>query len=441
MKFPKHPPSRTELLQQASPERLMQILSIVTEPAVAGKYVHWDDLRHREPPSGLTLSEWWLGLTFHRTPDKSIPLADSKGQRFSFRVIEFIQEKLHAIDLSTGGVIQLQEPVTNPETRRRYLVRSLVDEAISSSQLEGAVTTREMAKEMIRTSRPPRDRSERMILNNYKTMQRIGEIREKPLSRGLVFELHRRVTDDTLDDPTAAGRFRKDDEYRVVGNDLGEVFHNPPPAGQLDERMKAMCDFANSLGQKGFIHPVIRSIILHFWLAYDHPFVDGNGRTARALFYWSMLHHGYWLFEYVSISHVILRGPVRYGEAFLHTETDSNDLTYFIIYNLDVISRSIDALYHYIENRGKEVGELEHKLRGIAQLNHRQRELIRHALRHPGFTYTVASHRASHGVALMTARMDLQDLESRGLLSMKKSGKAWVFTPVHDLENKLRERC
>jgi len=440
MKFPKHPPSRTELLQRVSPERLVQILSTVTEPTVSGKYVHWDDLRHREPPSGLTLPEWWLGLTFHRTPDKIIALTDSKGQRFSFRVIEPIQEELHRIDLLTGGGIQMQEPVTNPETKRRYLVRSLMDEAITSSQLEGAVTTREVAKEMIRTGRSPRDRSERMILNNYETMQRIGEIREQPLSRDLVFELHRRVTDETLDDPTAAGRFRGDDEYRVVGDHLGEVFHNPPPAGQLDARMVAMCDFANAHSHKGFVHPVIRSIILHFWLAYDHPFVDGNGRTARALFYWSMLHHGYWLFEYVSISQVILRGPVRYGEAFLHTETDSNDLTYFIIYNLDVISRSIDALYHYIENRGKELGELEHKLRGIAELNHRQRELIRHALRHPGFSYTVASHCAIHGVVLMTARTDLQDLEKRGLLSKRKLGKAWVFTPVHDLESKLRER-
>ncbi len=264
-----------------------------------------------------------------------------------------------------------------PKQNGGYLLRSLMDEAITSSELEGAVTTREVAKEMIRTSRPPRDRSERMILNNYKTMLRIGEIRAKPLSRDLVFELHRLVTDETLDDPTAAGRFRRDDEYRVVGDDLGEVFHNPPPADQLGERMTAMCDFANSVGQEGFIHPVIKSIIVHFWLAYDHPFVDGNGRTARALFYWSMLHHGYWLFEYVSISQVILHGPVRYGEAFLHTETDSNDLTYFLIYNLDVVSKSIDTLYRYIENRLKELSELEHELKGIAELNHRQRELIR----------------------------------------------------------------
>lgn len=437
MKFPKRPPSRIELMRQVGPERLAHIFSVVTEPTVSGKYVHWDTLRHREPPAGITLHEWWLGLTFHRAPDKMIIPHDLEAQPFSFRTIDLIQENLHKIDFLTGGVIPMLEPVTNPDVKRRYLLRSLTEEAITSSQLEGAATTREIAKEMIRTGREPRDRDERMILNNYMTMQRIGEIRDQPLSKDLIFELHRRVTEGTLDDPSAAGRFRRADEHRVVADEFGEVFHTPPPAEQLDTRMAAMCDFANGLSPQGFIHPAVRSIILHFWLAYDHPFVDGNGRTARALLYWSMLHHGYWLFEYLSISQIILRGPVKYGQAFLYTETDNNDLTYFIIYNLDVINKAIDDLHGYIENRGRELRELDGRLRGTVDLNYRQRELIRHALRHPGFSYTIASHRASHGVALQTARTDLADLEARGLLIKRKVGHAWVFTPIADLEARL----
>ena len=208
---------------------------------------------------------------------------------------------------------------------------------------------------MIRENRQPRNRGERMILNNFLTMQHVGELRDQPLSQDLIFEIHRRVTQNTLDDPTAAGRRRMHDEYRVVADDSGEVFHRPPPERQLRDRMTAMCEFANGRTPEGFIHPVIRSIVLHFWLAYDHPFVDGNGRTARCVFYWSMLRHRYWLFEYVSISRIILRGPAQYGRAFLHTETDDNDLTYFIIYHLEVINKAIAELFDYVENRGREL--------------------------------------------------------------------------------------
>jgi Fic family protein len=75
----------------------------------------------------------------------------------------------------------------------------------------------------------------------------------------------------------------------------------------LPERMRALCAFANMrTGVDGFVHPIVRAIILHFMLAYDHPYVDGNGRTARALFYWSALKDGYWLIEYVSISRIII---------------------------------------------------------------------------------------------------------------------------------------
>src|SRR5262249_39502406 len=157
---------------------------------------------------------------------------------------------------------------------------------------------------------------ERMILNNYQTMQSILEIKDKDLTADLVFRIHRLVTDGTLDDPSGAGRFRRPDEKVAVFDETGEVLHDPPAARELEGRMRLMCEFANARAPDYFIHPLVRSIILHFWLAYDHPFLDGNGRTARALFYWSMLRSGYWLFEYVSISKAILRAPVQYGNAF-----------------------------------------------------------------------------------------------------------------------------
>jgi Fic family protein len=440
MRIPVKPPSRDKLWEDFEAERFVELLEKVSEPTVSGEYLHWDKLRHRTPPGDLSINEWWVGLKLQRSAQaKRIPLVDNQHIPFSFNLADPIPEKLHEIDLQAGGSIKMPEPVVNPEIRNSYIVRSLMEEAITSSQLEGAATTREVAKEMIRRGLAPRDRSERMILNNFYTMERIVQIKDKPLTEELVLELHRMITDQALDNVSAAGRWRRDGENCVVGDDFGEIYHVPPTANELPSRMAAMIDFANGTTPGYFIHPVIRSIILHFWLAYDHPFVDGNGRTARALFYWSMLRHGYWLFEFVSVSRIFLRAPVKYGRAFLYTETDGNDLTYFLIYHLEAISDSISDLYKYMQNKSNQIKLLEQQLGGMVALNHRQRDLISHALRHPGFMYSIKSHKVSHSVVYQTARNDLLDLESRGLLTKEVSGKTYYFRPADDLAEKLRK--
>jgi Fic family protein len=268
-------------------------------------------------------------------------------------------------------------------------------------------------------------------------MKRIGELRSEPLSKDLVFELHRLVTDHTLDDPSAAGRFRRAGEDVVVGGEDDEIYHVPPPAEALEERLERMCEFANDGGAKGFVHPAIRSIVLHFWLAYDHPFVDGNGRTARALFYWSMLRNGYWLFEFISISHMILKAPSQYYRAFLHTETDANDLTYFILYHAEIIRRAIEELHRYIERKTEELKLVEADLKGVQVLNHRQRAFISHALRHPNHVYSIQSHQQSWRVAYQTARTDLLDLHHRGLLRKRSVKNRLLFSPVEDIRDRL----
>lgn len=439
MKMPKTPPTKqAEKALQSNPGRLIEIISRTASPLVGGRYMHWNKVRFHEPPDGLTHEEWWLGLKFYRRAIYlQAPLRDKFGVPFSYCLPEPTPALLHEIDLGGGGIVSMPEQITNAETRDQYYVGSLIDEAITSSQLEGATTTRPIAKEMIRTGRAPRDRSEQMILNNYLAMRRIGQLKDKPLTKKVVFEIHRLVTDKALDNPTAAGRFRTDGEQIRIEDNDGRVIHEPPAASTLDERMEAMCAFANDANSQKFIHPVIRSIILHFWLSYDHPFVDGNGRTARALFYWSMLHRKYWLCEYISISQIIRKAPIKYGQAFLHTETDDNDLTYFILYHLEVLRRAVVELHQYIARKTKELRQLEAELRGLVMFNHRQRALISHALRHPHQRYTIESHKVSHNVVYQTARTDLLELEERKLLQKVKVGKTFYFVPTKDVGEKL----
>ncbi len=438
MRLPVPAPSVHELLSQPGlAAALPRVLADVDGPLVDGRYLHWDVVRHRTPPAGLTAEEWWLGLALARQPMlRPIPLISADGRPFRYSLPDPVLELLHWIDQHASGEVMVSETIRDRGDQRRYLVNSLIEEAVTSSQLEGANATRKVAKQMIRSGRPPRDRAERMILNNYLAMTDLRGLASAPLTPSVVFSLHRTLTEGTLDDPTAAGRLQEPSEERVhVAWSDGTVTHVPPPADQLRARLEAMCRYANG-GGKGFTHPVVRAVLLHLWLAYDHPFEDGNGRTARALFYREMLSRSYWLFEYVSISRLLLKAPSQYGLSFLYAETDGFDATYFLLYQLGILKRAIEELLAYLVRKMAEVRETEALLRRT-DLNHRQVALLTHALRHRDAVYTVHSHGESHRVTRQSARADLLGLERRGLLDRRVIGRRFEFIPVPDLRERL----
>ncbi|MFC1529229.1 Fic family protein [Gemmatimonadota bacterium] len=440
MKKPMFAPTLSELMAKLDLQQVLpKILEVKATPN--GHYYHWDRLYHITPPDDLSHNEWWLGIKLARkTMLKSIQFYDKTQEPFQYSLPDNVNRMLHEVTQDASGQIKLGEEVTNPITKKRYIVNSLIEEAITSSQLEGASTTKNVAKQMIRSGRAPVTKSEHMILNNYLAMQFISENMNTELTPKFIFQLHRIVTENTLDEPHTAGCFRTPDDDITVVDETGSVLHTPPDASELPIRLQRMCQFANEISTAEFTHPVIRAIILHFWLGYDHPFVDGNGRTARAIFYWSMLSQGYWLAEFISISSILRKAPSKYAKSFLFTETDENDLTYFIIYHLEVIQRAIQELKKYLSVKSQEVRAVEILLRQAYEFNHRQLALLGHALRHPGMQYSIRSHQTSHKVSYHTARQDLLDLVDRGLLTTRKAGRTSVFQAPHDLHDILKEK-
>jgi Fic family protein len=440
VKIPVSGPTFRDLLSDTDlMSEVRRILTAGTGPEANGRYYHWDKLRHLDPPPGFTTHEWWLALKFARTQlARPIDLLDKIGAPFTFAMTDTVLQAIHRIDRDASGAIEISEQVTSPETRDRYIIDSLMQEAITSSQLEGAVTTIERAKDMIRTGRKPSDQSEQMVLNNYLAMRSVRQFTHEPLTPERIIELQRIVTADTLDDPDAAGRLRRREDDIVVSDFDGKILHRPPDANELEERVHRMCAFANGEHGDAFVHPVIRAVILHFWVGYDHPFVDGNGRTARALFYWSMLSQGYWLCEYISISALLRSQPAKYARAYLYTETDENDVTYFVLHQLGIIRRAIDELHAHLERKMEEVRRVEAFLRQAVALNHRQLALLSHSLKHPNGRYSIRSHQSSHNVVYQTARTDLQDLADRGLLIRRKVGQTFYFHPKRDLADRLK---
>ena len=449
MKLPARPPAYPVLRDRIESQgRLLDVWAHLPRigAMVGGRYRHWDTIRRMTPPEGLSPEEWWFAIKTARLSERRpVPLLDRYGNDFGYTIPDDMLRMLRLVDLEVGGSLSVSGDAITPEHRDRLIRSSLEEEAITSSQLEGAATTRRVAKEMIRSGRPPRDESERMILNNFRLMQRVRGLSASPLSPEIVVALQEVATEGTLA-PGLQGLRQpgRDDDVAVYDRNGATVLHRPPPASELPGRLAEMCAFANTTeDQPGtFLHPALRAISLHFWLGYDHPFVDGNGRTARALFYWSMLRQGFWLAEFLPISRLIRQAPARYARSFLYTETDGNDLTYFFLSQLSILERAAADFRAYRDRKRREMRETRALLTPASGMNHRQVALLGHALRHPGRTYTIKSHQASHGVTYPTARKDLLDLSDKGLLDqrqLQRQGRALVFTSPPDLGDRLRD--
>lgn len=420
---------------------LMRVLpASLDEMNRSDRYLSWEELRYKNPPKGITNAEWWIGLKIQRMNGRrDTPLSDKQGHPFTFSYTNMMLDLAHRIDLKAGGALTSEaDDLLSEAGRNKYLLTSIMEESIMSSMLEGAVVTRSEAKEMLRTNRRPVNEHERMVMNNYLTLQKIQAWKHEDFTPERILELHRCMTQGTLAPAEKAGKLRTDeDDVRVETAIEGDLVHLPPPAAELPERLQRLCDFANEKDSPFFLHPVVRAIILHFWLAYDHPFVDGNGRTARALFYWMMLREGFWAFEYLSISREIFAHSKRYYAAFLHTEEDDNDLNYFICDQLRTIEESITNLYRYIERKLAEQKQLRGRLKETAMLNHRQRAHILHLLKHPDMVTNVSGYCREHDVVRQTARTDLAQLVNMGLLTTVRQKREFLYHPVADFEQRI----
>ena len=402
-----------------------------------GKYLPWHEIRHRARQVGADPIDAWCAIKLQRYAAKrDLELVQPDGQPFSLNLEGELQEPLHRIDRATGGggpaALNSDRGVLTDEYHRaRMRIRSLMHEAAESSIMEGAATTRKIAVDMLRSDRKPATHGERMIANNYAAMQRIKHWLDRPLSVQMLLELQATLTNGTLEpkDQDAGGRLRRLDEpIRVEGFATGEVIHVPPSAELLPHRLAALCEFANAAHEgRRFLHPIVKASILHFMIGYEHPFVDGNGRTARAVFYWYALRNGYDVFEYMPISDRIRLGTSRYPQAYIDTELDDGDLTYFVLYKLDIIEQALEGFAERLRHEEAKIKRSEQLLRLSNSLNLRQRLLIEHALRHPQTLYTVSSHENSNGIVKATARADLEGLAKKRLLVTAMRGRERVY--------------
>ena len=372
---------------------------------VNADYEYWDKAKYKKLPEGFTPQMLWTNVKASRLRS-TIPVWNKYG--INLCVTSQMQRLCHEFDMKFGSFWEVEGDSKSAE-KKYYLSSSLMEEAIYSSKMEGASTTRIVAKDMLRKKKSPQNKSQQMIVNNYNTIQYIVEHKEQPLTEELLLTIHRLMTEKTLDNPEDAGRFRTNDKVVVADMVEGDIIYTPPSFQEIPEFVESLCNFFNNDNPRTFIHPIIRGIIVHFMLAFMHPFVDGNGRTARALFYWYMLKEGYKLTEYMSISRVIAKSKANYEKAFRYVENDGNDVGYFVAYNLGALEKSFQQLRDYIQRKQREKRAASSFMMA-GNINQRQALILQQLKEEPDTIFTVKDMQEQFSVSSMTARKDLADL-------------------------------
>lgn len=403
--------------------QLSDFIDAVNEP----EYLYWDKARYKQPaPKGFSREELWLAVKFMRgLKAEKTAIKNEKGNYFVWVKSKQLERFYHETDMNTGGEIFVFKADYDKFTKQKLISRGVMEEAIASSQLEGASTSRAAAKRLLREGRKPRNASEQMIVNNYLAIKSLEEnCKNQEMSFGLICELHKIIAAKTLTPEGDTPRMRKEGEdIFIVDNIDGKIYHKAPKMSFVKKEIEKLILFANDNLGDNFIHPTIKAIMLHFWMGYLHPFTDGNGRLARLLFYWYLLKKGYWAFSYIPISKIIKRSPAQYSMAYAYSEQDESDITYFIDFNIRKIKAAIDDFNKYVES----VSVANKKMNRFAGekylLNERQIQLLQYLQGDFDAGTSIKTHMNIYQISKKTAIGDLKRLTSLGFLKSKKAGR------------------
>ncbi len=404
------------------------------------QYLYWDDFAYQEPsPEGVSKEVLWAATKLLRQ-SRSVPtpIRDEKGNLFTWSKLPYFEEFFHELDMNTGGGLFVGNAEIDKANKQKLISRGIMEEAIASSQLEGAATSRQAAKKMLREGRKPQNASEQMIVNSYLSMRSIEErYKNESMTFDLLLEMHGMITKDTIDSQGERPRLRKLGEPIFVSGEVdGVVYHHGPDAPFVKTELERLVRFANDeLETGGFIHPMIKAIILHFWMGYLHPFTDGNGRLARLLFYWYLMRKGYWAFAYLPVSKVIKRHPKQYIMAYVYSEQDDNDLSYFINYHIQKVKLAMNEFMEYVKHQSEGNVRMREQYGIRYQLNDRQIHLLQYLHGDPDATTTLNAHASVHQVSRVTANKDLKSLVGKEFLMVIKKGRNVYYSGTGKIDN------
>ena len=364
-------------------------------------------------------AEVWQQLQISRRENGvKIPLKDQEDKDLFFSLTEELKKKVVAVDdLARNNFFDNLD-----ENEKIDLIRAAQeDEAFYSSVIEGAHTTKKRTKELVEKGLEPKNKDERMVLNNYKALMFILENLHRDIDEDIIIKIYQKVTEGTLDEEELG--YRNNQNYV---RSLNEVVYEPPKYEEVPKLMKDLVKFIND-DSEDLLHPLIKALILHFDFVYIHPFNDGNGRTARALTYMYLLKSGYHFFKFFSISSLLKEFRGNYYKAIKNVEDYDSDVTYFVEFYLDMMEKSIKKVSSDFRNQYLLKVIKEKILNRGLELNSRQVKSLEKIIKVNKKNVDIAFYMSLNKVVQETARKDLQELVEMEILQVTKLGKKNVY--------------
>ncbi len=352
-------------------------------------------------------------------------------KKFWFYPADCIYNKADKIEKL--GIEIYQKIVAQSSFVKEFVLDATIEEAITSAIYEGANSTRAQAKELIESEKIPKNKDEWMLYNNYKAMLWIQKNQDQDISLEMIKELHRIVTENTIssDDINFSGKFRNDKVY--VLSALGERTHE---GVQHEFIGKSFLEAINVATKNNRYFPkIIKGILLHYFAAYIHPFFDGNGRTARALFYFKAIKNDLKFVELLSISAYLKTHGKQYEKSFKKVVESDLDLTYFIDFNLDALLEALVKVSDKVDYLLK-INSLKDKVK----INTNQIGLLQRLALHKFRKYDIEKYATTINKSREIARQELKQLAEIGLLEESKDGKKFTYMLKLDELSKLVEK-
>lgn len=296
-------------------------------------YLPWS-LFHRIIPLNMNAKRLWA-VEQHIRQASAIRLnySSEAGQQFHFNMTPKLQAFCHRFDMVCNAAAHKQFEMTCKnhgfDVEEFFLIEPAESARLSGASEDDCSIAYSVQEDDMGAMTP----GERIVSNSLFLFQEaVTNSTRYPLSMGMLKKLNSLALD------ADKSKLREKEMDNLAGNTLVM----PPRVARIPDRIEQLCHLINN--DSAFVHPLVKAAILHFALLYEYAFEDGNGRVARAMFYWSLVRSGYPVADQLCISEHIKAHAKKMQEVFFTVVLHDFDLTYFLEFTVDALEHQLQSL-------------------------------------------------------------------------------------------------